>query len=292
VDLGRVETMVGPRTRAILVPNLIGNVPDWDALREIADRRGLLLFEDSCDALGARLRGRPPGARAELSATSFNQSHIITCAGMGGLLAMDDGALDERGRLARNWGRSSSRHGSGPRDFQGDLLDARLDGIPYHRDFVFETLGYNLEGSELLAAFGLAQLEKLAGFAAVRDRWFGRHQEFFRKYEDRFVLPRQLPEVETRWMSFPVVVRPGAGFERNELHRHLEERGIVSRPIWSGNILRHPGFREIACRTAPGGYPACDAVMRGGLLFASHPGIDESDMGRIHAALEEFLARR
>lgn len=291
VDIDAIEPMITERTRALLIPNLIGNVPDWDRLRAIADRHGLLLFEDSCDTLGARLRGRPPGERAHVSATSFNQSHIVTCAGTGGLVAVDDDDRDALGRLERNWGRSSSRYGSGPQDFRGESLEARIDGIPYHRDFVFETLGSNLEGSEILAAFGLAQLDKLESFGAARARWFGRHAGFFARHESRFVLPRQLAQVETNWMCYPITVRDDAGFARNDLHRFLEEHGVVSRPIWTGNILRHPGFRDIPCRRAPGGYPVADQVMRGGLLVACHHGLEEADVDHIHAVFESFLAR-
>ncbi len=291
IDVARIEEMIGERTGALLVPDLVGNVPDWDRIREIGERHGLLLVEDSCDTLGARLRGRPPGERADLSVTSFNQSHIVTCAGTGGLLAVDDPELEVQARLARNWGRSSSRHGSGPRDFEGDLEDATLDGIPYHRDFVFESLGYNFEAAEILAAFGLAQLDKLEHFAAARARWVERHARFFSDHEDRFVLPRQLPELETTWQCYPIVVRPDAGFARNELHRFLEERGVVSRPIWTGNILRHPGFRDIECRRARGGYPVADEVMAGGLLVACHHALDEADVDRIHEVFDQFLGR-
>ncbi len=292
VDVERIEEMIGERTGALLFPDLVGNVPDWDRIREIADRHELLVMEDSCDTLGARLRGRPTGERAHVAVTSFNQSHLVTCAGTGGLVAVDDPELEAQARLARNWGRSSSRFGSGPRDFRGDLEDAELEGIPYHRDFVFESLGYNFESVEILAAFGLVQLAKLDRFAADRARWVERHARFFSDHEDRFLLPRQHPEVETTWQCYPLVVRAGAGFSRNELHRFLEERGVISRPIWTGNILRHPGFRDIECRRARGGYPVADDVMANGLLVACHHALEEADVHRIHEVMEEFLGSR
>ena len=290
VDLAHLETMIGPETRGMVIPNLIGNVPDWDALRAIADRHDLLLFEDSCDVLGATLRGTPPGARAHVSATSFNESHVITCLGMGGLVAFDDPGTDESARLLRNWGRSSSRHGSGPLDFEGDL-ETEVDGIPYHRDFVFERLGFNWEGSEVLAAFGLAQLDKLDAFSAIHRAHHAAHAAYFADREDWFVLPRQLPEVETAWMSYPLVVRPGAPFDRNALLRHLEAEHVGSRPIWTGNILRHPGFTDIPHRADPAGYPVCDDVMRGGLLLPGHHGLDAADVGRVHEVVDAFLGR-
>ena len=290
VDVERLEEMIGPETRGMVIPNLIGNVPDWDRLREIGARHDLVLFEDSCDVLGATLRGRPPGARAHVSATSFNESHVITCLGMGGLVAFDDSRLDEEARLLRNWGRSSSRHGSGPLDFEGDL-ETEIDGIPYHRDFVFERLGFNWEGSEVLAAFGLAQLDKLETFIDIHRANFSAHAEFFASHEHWFVLPRQLPEVETAWMSYPLVVRPGAPFDRNDLLRHLEDQHVGSRPIWTGNILRHPGFRDIPHRARKDGYPVCDEVMRAGLLVPAHHGLGEREIGRVHEVMTGVLGR-
>ena len=289
IDVERVEAMIGPDTRGMVVPNLIGNVPDWDALREIAERHDLVLFEDSCDVLGATLRGAPPGARAHVSATSFNESHVITCLGMGGLVAFDDPAQDEEARLLRNWGRSSSRQGSGPLDFEGDL-ETVVDGIPYHRDFVFERLGFNWEGSEVLAAFGLAQLDKLADFIALHRTHHAAHTAFFASHEDWFQLPLQLDELETAWMSYPLVVRAEAPFDRNELLRHLEARHVGSRPIWTGNVLRHPGFQNIPHRADPAGYPVCDEVMRAGLLLPGHHGLTSDDVARVHEVVSDFLA--
>ena len=164
-----------------------------------------------------------------------------------------------------------------------------LAGTDYHRDFVFERIGFNLEGSEVLAAFGLAQLSRLLEFINLRRRWFAAHADFFAAHEEHFVLPRQRPDVETAWMSFPVVVRDTAPFSRRALHEHLESAGVISRPIWTGNILRHPGFASIEHRAAPAGYPVADSVLRGGLLIAAHHGLDEADMSRIHDVLSDFL---
>ena len=290
IDVDRVEGMIGPKTRGMVIPNLIGNVPDWDHLREIAERHGLVLFEDSCDVLGARLRGRPPGERAHVSATSFNESHVITCLGMGGLVAFDDAGQDEEARLLRNWGRSSSRHGSGPLDYEGEL-ETEVDGVPYHRDFVFERQGFNWEGSEVLAAFGLAQLDQLEDFVRIHQEHFAAHVAFFATHEDWFVLPEQHREVETAWMSFPLVVKEAAPFDRNALLRHLEAERIGTRPIWTGNILRHPGFRDIEHRADPEGYPVCDEVMRAGLLLPAHHGLGAAEIDRVHEVLRGYLAR-
>ena len=292
IDLDRIEEMIGDATRAMVVPNLIGNVPDWDRLRAIADAHDLLLLEDTCDTLGARLRGTPPGSRADVSCTSFNESHIVTCAGAGGLVAVDDDRLEMEARLIRNWGRSSSRYGAGPQDFEGDLFEAEVGGVRYHRDFVFERMGHNLESPEILSAFGLAQLDKLEAFSLARRERFAEHEAFFQDRSEHFLLPRQHPEVETTWMQYPLVVRDEAPFDREALHRFLEERGVIARPIWTGNILRHPGFEKIPCRTRDEGYPVADEVLRGGLLIAAHHGLTAVQMDRIHEVMDDFLRQQ
>ena len=143
VDVERIEEMVSPQTRAILVPNLAGNAPDWDRIREIADRHGLAVIEDSCDALGATLRGTPTGTRSDISVTSFALSHIITCAGNGGMVLLDDDVLRDRCLSLRRWGRRSepqlygTRHGE--RNFWEDL-----DGVRYDNLFIFDDVGLEL----------------------------------------------------------------------------------------------------------------------------------------------------
>src|SRR4051812_9146951 len=103
IDASRIEEMVTPQTRAILAPNLAGNAPDWDAIRAVADKYGLKVIEDSCDALGPQLQGTPTGARSDISVTSFALSHIITCAGNGGMVLLDDEALRDRATMIRRW---------------------------------------------------------------------------------------------------------------------------------------------------------------------------------------------
>ncbi|NLA35107.1 MAG: DegT/DnrJ/EryC1/StrS aminotransferase family protein, partial [Actinobacteria bacterium] len=160
VDIDALIRLIGPKTRAMLIPNLVGNAPDWDRLRAVADEHNLLVIEDSCDALGATLRGTPTGTRADISVTSFAASHIITAAGNGGMLLLDDDELRDRGLLLRRWGRSSEVQFYGSRKGDSRFL-AEVDGMEYDSLFVFEELGWNFEPSELGAAFGLEQLKKL-----------------------------------------------------------------------------------------------------------------------------------
>jgi CDP-6-deoxy-D-xylo-4-hexulose-3-dehydrase len=142
------------------VPNLIGNVPDWDRIRAIADAHGLQVIEDSCDALGSTLRGTPTGTRSDISVTSFALSHIITAAGTGGMVCLDDVELVDRCLLLRRWGRRSELQIYGSQRGAGERFFSTIDGdIEYDNLFIFDELGWNFEPSELSAAFGLVQLE-------------------------------------------------------------------------------------------------------------------------------------
>jgi CDP-6-deoxy-D-xylo-4-hexulose-3-dehydrase len=288
VDVEQVEAMITSRTRAMLFPNLIGNAPDWDALRAIADRHGLPLVEDSCDTLGARLRGTPTGARSTISVTSFANSHIITCGGNGGMLMVDDDTLRDRAVMLRRWGRRSELQYFGSkrqvRDFWEDL-----DGIEYDNQFIFDEVAWNFEPSEMGAAFGLVQLEKLDENLARRRRLFDRYTGFFATHADRVAVPRPLPDLETAWLGYPLVIREDAGFARPDLQRFLDARGIDTRTIWTGNVARQPMLRGRAVHVPPGGLPNADVVMARGVLLPLSHAIDDDTLDFVLSQLSEFL---
>jgi CDP-6-deoxy-D-xylo-4-hexulose-3-dehydrase len=289
VDVERVEEMITPDTKAMLIPNLIGNAPDWDALKSIADRHGLPLLEDSCDTLGARLRGTPTGARSTMSVTSFANSHIMTCGGNGGMLMVDDDDLRDRALMLRRWGRRSELHFYGSKRRERNFWED-LDGIEYDNQFIFDELAWNFEPSEMGAAFGLEQLKKLDANLARRRRTFERYTEFFGAHADRFVLPRQLPDLETAWLGYPVVIKDDAGFARPDIQRFLDGRGIDTRTIWTGNVARQPMLRGRAVRLPDDGLPNADVVMARGVLLPLSHAIDDETLDFVFAQLSEFLS--
>ncbi|WP_126975674.1 DegT/DnrJ/EryC1/StrS family aminotransferase [Frigidibacter oleivorans] len=288
IDATQIEAMIGPKTRAIMVPSLIGNLPDWALIREIADRHGLTVIEDSADTLGATVGGTSTGRFSDISTTSFYGSHVINGAGNGGMLCVRDPELARRAILLRSWGRTSSLF------VESETIENRfnveLDGIPYDSKFVFEALGFNLEPSEISAAFGLVQLDKLDHNIRERERNFARHLEFFRRYEDWFILPRQFEGARTGWLAFALTLKPGAPFTRRDLQIRLEKADIQTRPVFTGNILRQPAMKGVACRTSAQGYPVADAVMRGGILLACHHGLTEAQMDYMHDTFDTFAS--
>jgi CDP-6-deoxy-D-xylo-4-hexulose-3-dehydrase len=291
VDVDAIEEMIGPRTRAILVPNLIGNVPDWDRIRAIAEAHRLKVIEDSCDALGSTLRGTPTGTRSDISVTSFALSHIITAAGTGGMVCLDDDDLVDRCLLLRRWGRRSevqiygSRKGVDRRFFSP--ID---DDIEYDNLFIFDEVGWNFEPSELSAAFGLVQLDKLPDNLAKRRHNFERLTRLFSQRPDVFVLPRTTPEVDTAWHMFPVLIRPESGVQRSRFQQHMERNGIDTRMVWTGNALRQPAFKGIEHRAPEHGLPNADRVMEQGLILPSNHSLDDEDLEYIWANAEAALS--
>ena len=288
IDVEQIESAIGERTRAILVPNLIGNCPDWDAIRDIADRRGLKVVEDSCDCLGATLRGTPTGTRADISLTSFALSHIITAAGTGGMICLDDPELVDRALMLRRWGRRSELtfFGSkkGERNFFSDI-----DGMEYDDLFIFDEVGWNFEPSELSAAFGCVQLDKLPGNLERRQRNFELLSDALGRRSDVFVLPCTTPGIETGWHMFPILIEPTSKVSRAAFQQHMEKNGVDTRMVWSGNAARQPAFKDRPHRIAPGGLLNADRVMECGLILPMNHGIDDTGIARIVEVVEHFF---
>jgi CDP-6-deoxy-D-xylo-4-hexulose-3-dehydrase len=245
------------------------------------------VLEDSCDTLGAEINGKSSGRFTDMSATSFYGSHVINCGGNGGMLCVNSDAFYNRGRLLRSWGRSSSLF------VESEAIENRfnveVDGIPYDAKFVFEEPGYNIEPSEMGAAFGLVQLDKLPTNIDLRTQHYTRLRQFFEQYEEHFILPKQLADSRTGWLAFAVTIRPTAPFIRRDLQIFLEKRNIMTRTVFTGNILRQPGFKNSVHKASPNGYPEADKVMRGGMLMACHHGLNEAQIQHMMDSVTEFM---
>jgi CDP-6-deoxy-D-xylo-4-hexulose-3-dehydrase len=288
IDVERIEEMIGPRTKAILTPDLVGNCPDWDRIREIADRHGLLVVEDSCDVLDSWLRGRRTGERADIVVTSFARSHSMTAAGNGGMIAVDDPDWHDRNLVRRRWGRRSETYLFGSRKGTQERFGPLADGTPYDLIFVFDDMGYNFEPSEIMAAYGLVQMDKLKEFNARRQRNKALLDEVMHRYADKVVPPRTTPEVDTTWMRYPFLLADG--IDRTATQEFFAERNVPTRMVWTGNILRQPGFAHIDHRKPADGLPNCDRVMDRALSLPLHHGLTSDDVGHLVSVTDEWLA--
>lgn len=289
IDVNKIEEMITDKTVAILAPDLLGNVCDWRRIREIADKHGLKVIHDSADTLGATIDGELVGKYSDMSITSFYGSHIINCAGNGGALCLNDPKLIERAKLLRSWGRSSSLF-----DEKSEAIENRfnimLDGLEYDAKFVFAIPGYNLEGNEMGAAFGLVQLDSLKNNIAVRRTNFHKQINFFAKHKQYFLNPMETPDVTTGWLAFPILIRDDAPFTRKQFQIYLEKRDIQTRVCFTGNVLRQPMTQGITMRKNSKGYPNADAVMERAVLLPLHHGMTDEMFERLHNTIDEFVA--
>ncbi|NLU83486.1 DegT/DnrJ/EryC1/StrS family aminotransferase [Rhodococcus sp. HNM0569] len=289
VDVSKIEAMVTEKTGAILIPNLAGNCPDWDAIREIADRHGLAVVEDTCDALGPTLRGTPTGARADISVTSFSMAHIITCAGTGGMVMMDDERLRDRALLLRRWGRRSEPNlfGNGT----GRVFREDLDGVDYDNDFIFDLVPWNFEPSELGASYGVVQLNKLSQNYERRKKTFAAYTAAYGAHPEFFTTPVETDGLDTAWLCYPVMVNADAPFSRSDLQEFIEGEGIDTRTVWSGNITRHPMMRGVEHRVPAEGLPEADAVFERGMTLGMSHGLNDDEVARIGKAVDDFAKK-
>ena len=286
IDPNKIEAMISPRTKAILTPNLCGGVPDWDQIRAIADKHGLLVVEDSCDVLNSYLRGTRTGLRAEITVTSFARAHSMTAAGNGGMIAMNDAEWYDKTVVRRRWGRRSETYLFGSRRGSDDRFGPLADGTPYDLLFVFDDMGYNFEPSEIMAAYGLVQMDKLDEFNARRQRVAAALDEAMTKHEDKVSRPKFVDGVETTWMRYPFMLADG--IDRIAAQEHFLSRNIPTRMIWTGNILRQPGFASIEHRQPAEGLPECDRVMNRALSLPTHHGLTSDDIGVMVDAIGDW----
>jgi len=289
INVDQIEGQITKKTVAILAPNLMGNICDWPRIRQIANKYNLVVIEDSADTLGATINGKCSGHFSDMSITSFYGSHIINCAGNGGALTLNDDEVMKNAKLLRSWGRSSSLF-----DEKSELIknrfDVELDGIPYDSKFIFEKIGYNLEGSEIGAAFGLIQLKNLKKNIETRRKNFEIQHNFFASYSNYFLNPVETKNSYTGWLAFPILIRENAPFSRKDFQIFLEERNIQTRVVFTGNILRQPMCKNINKRVLSKGYPNADAIMKRGVLLPVHHGLTEAMLEKVHSTVEAFLA--
>tara|TARA_B110000238_G_scaffold34708_1_gene35955 strand:+ start:13534 stop:14760 length:1227 start_codon:yes stop_codon:yes gene_type:complete len=290
IDVEAIEKNITSKTVAIVAPNLMGNICNWEKISEVADKYNLKVIEDSADTIGGTLNGKLSGSYCDWTITSFYGSHIINCAGNGGMLCMNDEKMIYDAKLLRSWGRSSSIFDEKSEEIE-NRFNVEVDGIPYDAKFIFEKIGYNLEGSEIGAAFGLAQLEDLSENIKTRKKNFQRQTVFFNKYKNFIVTPEQTKNSESAWLAYPIIIKEEAPFSRRDFQIYLEKRNIQTRTVFSGNITRQPGFKNIEMKISLDGLNNADNVMKGGVLLACHHGLTEEMLAHMHEVCETFLKK-
>lgn len=292
-DISQIEGIITEKTKAIMIPSLFGNIPDLPRIREIAQKHGLFLIEDSCDTLGATIGPKSTGAYSDVSTTSFYATHIITAAGEGGMVCTNDPDQARKIRILSGWGRQSSLNETEDID---ERLQGRLDGLPYDSKFIFSEIGYNMRTTDISAAFGLAQLKKLPAFIRTRRDNFNELIAFLGNYPQFFILPHShLPHtrlnIQTAWMSLPITLTEDCPFKRSDIIRHLEYANIQTRPVFTGNILRHPGFKDIDHVKNKEGYANANYIMDNGFVIGCHHGLTRAHLDHMQKSFDSFLGK-
>ena len=288
IDIDKIEKKITKKTKAMLIPNLIGNIPDWKKIKNIAKKYKLKIIEDSADTLGATINNKPTGIYSDISITSFYGSHVISCAGNGGMLLTNDKTMYERARVLRSWGRMSTLM----KDSENikKRLNIKLRGYNYDKKFVFSEIGYNFEPSEIGGSFGLIQLKKFRKFSKIRNQNFYLHKVFFSKFKNIFITPKIYKNVETNFLAYPIILKKNKFFDKKKLQINLENNNIQTRPIFSGNILRHPAFKKIISkRNKINSFKNSDYIMKNGILIGCHQGLNKKNISYIHNTIFRMI---
>lgn len=287
INVDQIEKMITKKTRALMIPLLLGNVPDMARLSKIAKKHKLFFVEDSCDTYGAKFKSKPTGTYTDITTTSFFGSHIITAAGNGGMILVNNPTWHRRAKVLRGWGRNSSVFQES--EDIAKRFKVKLGKVPYDAKFVFSEIGYNFLAPEITAAFANAQLDKLTKFRKTRVHNFSYLRKFFEKYEKFFVLPEQRSDVDTQWLAFPLTIKRDAPFSRLDIVTYLEGNNIQTRPVFTGNILKHPGFKKIPHRMALNKCPVTNEIFERGFIVGCHHGMGRQHLEKLKNVFTSFL---
>lgn len=288
VHLDALEEARSPRTRAIVIAHTLGNPYDVAAVAAFAQRHGLFLVEDCCDAVGATFDGKPVGTFGDLATVSFYPAHHITM-GEGGCVLAHQPKFKRIVESFRDWGRDCWCD-PGAENTCGKRFDWQLGELPagYDHKYTYSHVGYNLKLTDMQAAIGVAQLDRLAGFVEARRRNHDYLIAALSDLGDTFEFATTHPRAVPSWFGFLLRVRDDAGFERQALIRFLESRKIATRLLFGGNLVRQPAYRDVAKRVI-GDLANSDAVMRGSFWVGCYPGLTEPMLDYIATSIHDFV---
>ena len=288
-DTNQIEKAINKKTVAIMIPNLLGNIPNWKKIYKIAKKNKLKIIEDSADTIGYKINGKNTGKLSDIVTNSFYASHIINGAGTGGIVCFNDYKLYQRAKLLRGWGRSSATFNES--ENINKRFNIKISGIDYDAKYVFSEAGYNFLPSEISAAFALEQLKKLNKNIKIRNFNFKELKNFFSKYSKFFDLPEVNKNVKTPWLAFPLVIKNNNKFKRKKLQIFLEKNNIQTRTIFTGNILKQPIIKNKTFKKIPNSESVANNVMKNGLLIGCHQDLKKTDLKYIYRVFDNFFKK-
>jgi len=279
IDVTQLEAALSPRTKAVMLAHTLGNPFDIDAVRAFCDAQGLWLIEDNCDALGGEYRGRMTGTFGDIGTSSFYPPHHMTM-GEGGAVYTDNDELAAIMLSMRDWGRDCICP-SGKDNACGKRFSQQFGTLPhgYDHKYVYSEFGFNLKATDMQAAIGVVQLDKLPEFSAARRRNYARLRELLAPLEDVLIMPEATEGSDPSWFGFLMTVREGAPVTRDEFVRALEAAKVQTRMLFAGNIVRQPVFD--AMRASGEGYRVVgeltntDRIMNDAFWIGVYPGMTD-----------------
>ena len=284
IDVNQLEAARTPRTRAIVLAHTLGNPFDVEAVVAFAKRHDLWLIEDCCDALGSTYNGQHVGTFGDIATVSFYPAHHITM-GEGGAVLTNQPALTKLIESFRDWGRDCWCD-PGCDNTCGKRFDWQLGGLPYGYDhkYTYSHIGYNLKVTDMQAAVGLAQLQRLPGFIERRRQNFRKLSERLRGLEEFYILPEATPKSDPSWFGYPLAVRPESGLTRQGVIRELGSRKIGTRLLFGGNLVRQPAYQGAEFRVV-GDLAMTDFVMNHVFWVGVYPGLEDAMIDYIAQSL-------
>lgn len=272
-SVDQIIQCITPQTKAVNLPNLAGSKPDYVALkRHLAEisRSDIVIIEDSCDTMTFT-------EESDISVVSFYASHVITAGGGGGMVMCNSESMRDLGLQYRDWGRIGNNI-----EDPSERFGYCVDGIPYDFKFLYGVIGYNFKSTEMNAAFGLVQLQKLPVFLQTRRQNIDRYKRNLK--DSPLTLP--LDADELNWLAMPLLVPEG--WCRQSLLHHLENNGIQTRVFFAGNITRHPAYREFFDESNPNRFPNSDRIMRDCFLLGAHHGLSVEDVDYVCGVIKSY----
>ncbi len=288
IESSVIENALSEKTKAIMLAHTLGNPFDLDAVKKITEKYGLYLIEDCCDAVGSTYRGKLVGTFSDLSTTSFYPAHHMTM-GEGGAVLTSNPLLKRIATSLRDWGRDCFCD-PGCDNTCGRRFEGQYGDMPqgYDHKYIYSHIGYNLKVTDMQAAIGVAQLEKLPGFVEKRKANFNALKNGLKTYEEYLILPEATPNSDPSWFGFPFNVRENTKFSRNDLAGYLEDHKILTRQLFAGNITKQPAYKNTQYRIS-GSLENTDYIMRNTIFIGVYPGIDNVRMDYILSVFHNFF---
>jgi len=291
LDIKDLEKALSKKTRAVMVAHTLGNPNQMDGIKRFCKEHKLFLIEDNCDALGSEYDGKKTGSFGVMTTQSFYPPHHLTM-GEGGAVVINDYKFERIVRSLRDWGRACWCSGAEKNRFGacGKRFSYKINGKPYDHKYIFNQIGFNLKPIEPQAAMGVKQFKRLPFFIKKREANFKRLNNYAKKWENYFILPKSLPKAKACWFAYPLTIKKDVKFSRYKITTYLENNLIQTRPLFAGNIIRQPAYAKIKYRKI-GSLKHSDLVLHNTFFIGIYPGLGNEQIDYMAHKIEKFLKK-